>query len=185
MQTLAALADGCASIDGIPSPKWCGSATLWRELRWTITGTTAELWLFHEATRDFSPWPKAAACPKPSPLVKIYLVLSIHLITKNVNPFKGLPAGMYCNIIDDCATSITVGSDGKAQVTINNYEEPMFAACVGCETGLVPTATAGIARPTVPTTPKTTVTIPTVPCVGAGCSVTTTTTGIICFGFVF
>jgi hypothetical protein len=26
------------------------------------------------------------------PLVKIYLVLSIHLITKNVNPFKGLPA---------------------------------------------------------------------------------------------
>ena len=92
---------------------------------------------------------------------------------------------MYCNIIDDCATSITVGSDGKAQVTINNYEEPMFAACVGCETGPVPTATAGTARPTVPTTPKTTVTVPTVPCVGAGCSVTTTTTGIICFGFLF
>jgi alpha-amylase len=85
---------------------------------------------------------------------------------------------MYCNIIDDCATSITVGSDGKAQVTINNYEEPMFAACVGCETGPVPTATAGTARPTVPTTPKTTVTVPTVPCFGAGCSVTTTTTGI-------
>ena len=53
----------------------------------------------------------------------LYYQLPIHLITKNVNPFKGLPAGMYCNIIDDCATSITVGSDGKAQVTINNYEE--------------------------------------------------------------
>ncbi|KZS14665.1 Alpha-amylase 1 [Daphnia magna] len=88
----------------------------------------------------------------------------------------GLPAGTYCNIIDDCATSITVGSDGKALVQINNYEEPIFAACVGCETGPVPTATAGTARPTTPTTPKTTVYVPTVPCVGPGCSITTTTT---------
>ena len=88
----------------------------------------------------------------------------------------GLPAGTYCNIIDDCASSITVGGDGKALVTINNYEEPIFAACVGCETGPVPTATAGTPRPTSPTTPSTTIYVPTVPCVGAGCSVTTTPT---------
>lgn len=48
---------------------------------------------------------------------------------------KGLPAGTYCNMIDDCATSIDVGSDGRASVSIDNYEEPIFAACVGCGGG--------------------------------------------------
>lgn len=75
---------------------------------------------------------------------------------------------------------MTVGSDGKARVTINNEEEPIFAACLDCETGPVPTATAGTPRPTSPTTPKTTVYIPTAPCVGPDCGVskpTTTTTG--------
>lgn len=47
----------------------------------------------------------------------------------------GLPAGTYCNIIDDCATSIDVGSDGRALVSIDNYEDPIFAACVGCGGG--------------------------------------------------
>lgn len=40
---------------------------------------------------------------------------------------EGLPAGSYCNIIDDCASSIQVGADGMAQISINNYEEPIMA----------------------------------------------------------
>lgn len=58
----------------------------------------------------------------------------------------GLPAGTYCNIIDDCVTSITVGSDGFANVVIDNYDEPILAVCLGCGTG------SGTRPPTVPTT---------------------------------
>lgn len=43
----------------------------------------------------------------------------------------GLPKGVYCNIIDDCATSISVGGNGVATISINNYEEPYLAVCVG------------------------------------------------------
>jgi len=47
----------------------------------------------------------------------------------------GLPAGTYCNLIDDCASSITVGGDGKANIKINNYEEPILAVCTDCSSG--------------------------------------------------
>nr|CAH0102955.1 unnamed protein product [Daphnia galeata] len=42
----------------------------------------------------------------------------------------GLPAGSYCNIIDDCASSIRVGAHGMAHISINNYEEPFLAVHV-------------------------------------------------------
>ena len=50
-----------------------------------------------------------------------------------------MPAGTYCNIIDNCATSVNVGADGKAQIKIDNYEEPILAICVGCSADNVPT----------------------------------------------
>jgi len=58
-----------------------------------------------------------------------------------------MPAGTYCNIIDNCATSVNVGADGKAQIKIDNYEEPILAICVGCSADNVPTP------PPAPTTP--------------------------------
>ncbi len=48
-----------------------------------------------------------------------------------------LPEGNYCNIIDDCATSIQVASDGKANVRIDNYDEPIIAVCLDCYTSLL------------------------------------------------
>jgi alpha-amylase len=58
-----------------------------------------------------------------------------------------LPAGSYCNIIDDCASSIQVGADGMAQISIDNYEEPILAVCAGgCGGG------GGTPGPTIPTT---------------------------------
>jgi alpha-amylase len=66
----------------------------------------------------------------------------------------GLPAGTYCNLIDNCKTSLTVGADGKANVKIDNYEDPILAVCVGCD---ATSPTAGPTGPTVPTVP----TIPT------------------------
>lgn len=42
----------------------------------------------------------------------------------------GLPDGTYCNIIDDCRTSLTVDG-GKGQVVINNTEEPLLVVCNG------------------------------------------------------
>lgn len=63
----------------------------------------------------------------------------------------GLPAGKHCNIIDDCASSIQVGADGKAEVVINNYEEPILAVCIGCDgtpgTGTPPTRTSPASTP--------------------------------------
>jgi len=51
----------------------------------------------------------------------------------------GLPKGSYCNIIDDCATSIQVASDGLARVVISgNNNEPILAVCVGCYEGNSP-----------------------------------------------
>ena len=44
----------------------------------------------------------------------------------------GLPAGSYCNIIDDCQTSVEVGGDGMADISIDNDDEPILAICVGC-----------------------------------------------------
>ena len=43
----------------------------------------------------------------------------------------GLPAGSYCNLIDDCATRITVDRSGNAQIVINNNGEPVVAFITG------------------------------------------------------
>ena len=43
----------------------------------------------------------------------------------------GLPSGSYCNLIDDCATRITVDGSGNAQIVINNNEEPIVAFITG------------------------------------------------------
>ena len=49
---------------------------------------------------------------------------------------SGLPKGMYCNIIDDCATFIEVASDGLSRIVISsNGDEPILAVCVGCDAG--------------------------------------------------
>lgn len=56
----------------------------------------------------------------------------------------GLPAGSYCNIIDNCATTVTVGADSRAQIKINNYEEPILAICVGCSSDSWPTPGPGL-----------------------------------------
>lgn len=58
-----------------------------------------------------------------------------HVLMKEFYIFmneKGLPAGSYCNIIDNCASSIQVGYDGSALVTIDNYDEPILAVCIYC-----------------------------------------------------
>jgi len=57
----------------------------------------------------------------------------------------GLPAGSYCNIIDNCTTNVHVAADGTAQITINNYDEPMVAICVGCTSDGGPTAIRSVA----------------------------------------
>jgi alpha-amylase len=44
-----------------------------------------------------------------------------------------MAAGEYCNIIDSCATKITVGSDGSAHITISDPDNPVVAFCVGCD----------------------------------------------------
>lgn len=82
---------------------------------------------------------------------------------------KGMPAGEYCNIIDGCATKVTVGSDGMASININNYEEPILAICVDCSADPIPTIK--------PPPRTTTMIIPTVPCVGDNCPTVPTTTG--------
>ena len=44
---------------------------------------------------------------------------------------EGLPAGTYCNIIDDCKTSVHVSPDGIAHVRLDNYEDPVLAIYIG------------------------------------------------------
>eukprot|EP00094_Tigriopus_californicus_P008880 TCALIF_08561-PA protein Name:"Similar to Amy4N Alpha-amylase 4N (Drosophila ananassae)" AED:0.15 eAED:0.16 QI:12/0.75/0.55/1/1/0.88/9/0/728 len=61
----------------------------------------------------------------------------------NTSVKTGLPAGNYCNIIDSCASSVMVKSDGLADISITN-DEGIIAICVGCEgriIGLRPTIT--------------------------------------------
>lgn len=69
--------------------------------------------------------------------------LTLRLFVKPI-PLPGLPAGTYCNIIDDCKTSVTVGSDGRARIQINNYEEPILAICVGCDSSSPPVESESI-----------------------------------------
>ena len=56
----------------------------------------------------------------------------------------GLPAGSYCNLIDDCQTTVHVGEDGQARVQLDNYEDPILAICVGCDDDAVPLAVGRI-----------------------------------------
>ncbi|CAG0879313.1 unnamed protein product [Darwinula stevensoni] len=62
----------------------------------------------------------------------------------------GMPAGTYCNIIDDCATQVTVNGDGTAQIVITNSEDPILAICQGCNGETFPTP-----DPTATTEPTT------------------------------
>eukprot|EP00095_Tigriopus_kingsejongensis_P000508 maker-scaffold367_size194084-snap-gene-0.49 protein:Tk00508 transcript:maker-scaffold367_size194084-snap-gene-0.49-mRNA-1 annotation:"hypothetical protein DAPPUDRAFT_64687" len=43
----------------------------------------------------------------------------------------GLPAGDYCNIIDSCASSVSVAADGTADISITN-PDGILAICVSC-----------------------------------------------------
>jgi hypothetical protein len=50
--------------------------------------------------------------------------------------YTGLPAGTYCNIIDNCASSANVDGGGSAQIFVNGGMDPaIFAICVDCEGG--------------------------------------------------
>ncbi|CAG0902207.1 unnamed protein product [Darwinula stevensoni] len=51
----------------------------------------------------------------------------------------GMPAGTYCNIIDGCASQVTVNGDGNAQIRITNADEPILAICQGCDGDTWPT----------------------------------------------
>ena len=79
-----------------------------------------------------------------------------------------MPAGSYCNIIDDCATMVDVGTDGMATININNADS-MLAICVGCEDGDIGVGTTGAPAetetPGINTTPvvTTTTTVPSGP----------------------
>ena len=69
----------------------------------------------------------------------------------------GMPAGEYCNIIDSCATKVTVGSDGSATITIDTSEK-ILAICVGCTGDEPPPVTATAGTPPAPTDPNHTTT---------------------------
>lgn len=73
-----------------------------------------------------------------------------------------LPAGEFCNIIDGCATKVKVGIFGDADLSFNNYEEPIFAICVDCSADPIPTVQPP-PRPTTTTTPTTTTPTTTTP----------------------
>ncbi|KAL7646602.1 UNVERIFIED_CONTAM: hypothetical protein RMT77_001853 [Armadillidium vulgare] len=45
----------------------------------------------------------------------------------------GMPPGNYCNIITNCETNLTVNEDGRAHVTVDNFDEPFVAICRGCD----------------------------------------------------
>ncbi|KAK3600013.1 hypothetical protein CHS0354_012680 [Potamilus streckersoni] len=47
----------------------------------------------------------------------------------------GLPAGVYCDLITDCAQKITVDGSGSAHIVINNNNDPIIAFVVGGPTG--------------------------------------------------
>lgn len=51
-----------------------------------------------------------------------------------------MPAGTYEDVIS--CQSVTVGSDGMAQISITNEEEPVFAICEGCDCSEPPVVTA-------------------------------------------
>lgn len=79
----------------------------------------------------------------------------------------GLPAGTYCNIIDDCASSVTVDASGMGSISINNYEEPILALCPSCP-DLPPLPTSGPTASTPSTTPGSTLSTASLPTLGPG-----------------
>ncbi|XP_059078681.1 alpha-amylase-like [Tigriopus californicus] len=73
----------------------------------------------------------------------------------------GLPGGDYCNIIDSCASSVTVQSDGTADISINN-DDGVLAICVGCKGDeIVPGPTSAPGETTTKTTITTMITFDT------------------------
>jgi hypothetical protein len=68
----------------------------------------------------------------------LQLFQETNLIVLRLNSSTGLPEGTYCNLVDDCSTTVSVLADGSAQITINNVEEPMVAICIGGGTTLEP-----------------------------------------------
>ncbi|KAL7646603.1 UNVERIFIED_CONTAM: hypothetical protein RMT77_001854 [Armadillidium vulgare] len=50
----------------------------------------------------------------------------------NQNFQTGMPAGDYCDIITNCAKTVTVNSDGTANIVIDSYDDPFVAICQGC-----------------------------------------------------
>ncbi|XP_069940254.1 alpha-amylase A-like isoform X4 [Cherax quadricarinatus] len=66
----------------------------------------------------------------------------------------GLPAGLYCELISSCTRNVTVDTDGTARITINDYQLPFIAFCVGC--GTVTTPSPDQTTTVIPTTPMTT-----------------------------
>lgn len=58
-----------------------------------------------------------------------YFAMSRAPLTKTVE--TGLPAGEYCNIIDECATTVTVDAASMATISIDGPDK-MVALCVGC-----------------------------------------------------
>ncbi|KAK4293347.1 hypothetical protein Pmani_033953 [Petrolisthes manimaculis] len=64
----------------------------------------------------------------------------------------GMPAGSYCELISGCANMVTVNGDGTAQISIHNYEEPVFAICVACD-GTGPTIDPSLTTTPGPTKP--------------------------------
>ena len=114
--------------------------------------------------RDGKEW----KLPKDSSDWSLIIYSNCHLGENNVilslNEIAGLPAGTYCNIIDDCATSVTVDASGMGAISITNYDEPILALCPGCPT--LPTLpTSG---PTASTTPGTTLPTTPLPTLGPG-----------------
>lgn len=163
-RTEAAAAVGSVNTAGILSLKWllksprsfqletvkqinCGrfaSATLSPARIWPITGTMAERWRSRAAIKGFSLWRRAAPWTRLcQPVGETKWPLSNLILYNSLRSAQGLPAGTYCNIVDNCATNVNVGADGKARIQINNYEEPILAICVGCTADGGPTPSPG------------------------------------------
>ena len=166
--TEAAAVDGSVSTDGTSRERWFNSEMRWLEQLWRITTTMAVLSLSIVEARASSRWQRMETSKRLFRLVILIIYSNCHLGENNViislNEIAGLPAGTYCNIIDDCATSVTVDASGMGAISITNYDEPILALCPGCPT--LPTLpTSG---PTASTTPGTTLPTTPLPTLGPG-----------------
>ena len=96
--------------------------------------------LFHEEMLLFSRWQKTVEsmkiCRRVISQSNVFGYVTCEekrRIIVNVCVRGGLPAGTYCNIIDDCKTSLQVGTDSRAQVYLKNHDDPILAVCIGCD----------------------------------------------------